>query len=211
MYSLKYENFPLGTLAIYDFISKEEIEEIHEFASSKQSLNGAIQTDRFHLNTPSFISYSERSETKNEDKKHRNSDIVWINSENHFTMELFKKIIDKVISVNEEKFLFNITDIEPLQYTIYKENQFYKKHVDLGEELLAGGLQRKLSFIIQLSDPSEYEGGEVLCYSSEIHTVVEKDIGSITFFPSFLLHEVTPVTKGKRVSLVGWVSGPRFV
>jgi len=34
--------------------------------------------------------------------------------------------------------------------------------------------------------------------------------GRMIFFPSWLPHKVNPITKGKRISLVGWVHGPFF-
>ena len=63
---------------------------------------------------------------------------------------------------------------------------------------------------IQLTDPSEYEGGELQLKSKNSITTVSKKKGTIIFFPSFMLHRVTPVTKGVRHSLVGWITGPPF-
>jgi PKHD-type hydroxylase len=62
-----------------------------------------------------------------------------------------------------------------------------------------------------LSDPSEFEGGElqVKPYSDEVQTLEIKK-GRAWFFPSYMLHKVTPVTKGTRRSLVLWVGGPAF-
>ena len=81
----------------------------------------------------------------------------------------------------------------------------------MGNELGIGNIQRKLSFTIQLSDEKDYDGGDLCCYVSEKLIEASKKKGSISFFPSFLLHEVKEVTRGKRCSLVGWVHGPRFV
>ena len=74
--------------------------------------------------------------------------------------------------------------------------------------------------VLQLSDPSEYEGGQLELKESKkdknsvsISEQDQKDImkkGSIIVFPSFFTHRVTPVTKGTRMSLVAWVSGPLF-
>ena len=95
-----------------------------------------------------------------------------------------------------------------MQYSIYEKGGFYKDHVDL-MYLSAAGI-RKLSFSIMLTDPEEYEGGELLLktHSLPIKTLNKK--GTIIFFPSYVLHEVTPVTKGTRKTLVGWVLGPSF-
>jgi PKHD-type hydroxylase len=69
---------------------------------------------------------------------------------------------------------------------------------------------RKLSFVLQLSDPNEYEGGELQFYFGGDPLVAKKQKGIITFFPSNSLHECTPVTFGERYVIVGWVHGPPF-
>ena len=69
---------------------------------------------------------------------------------------------------------------------------------------------RKLSLSIQLSDPSSYEGGELVLYVGEEGITVPKEQGKLIAFPSFTLHEVKPVTKGERYSLVAWITGPQF-
>jgi PKHD-type hydroxylase len=61
-----------------------------------------------------------------------------------------------------------------------------------------------------LSDPEEYEGGELLLKTSAFPIKTLNKKGTIIFFPSYVLHEVTPVTKGTRKTLVGWVLGPNF-
>jgi PKHD-type hydroxylase len=73
-----------------------------------------------------------------------------------------------------------------------------------------GSSPRKLSLILQLSDATEYEGGELQLKDSSDHTAVERKKGHLIAFPSYLLHRVTPVTKGIRRSLVVWISGPAF-
>jgi PKHD-type hydroxylase len=81
----------------------------------------------------------------------------------------------------------------------------YGWHQDYG-----GEISRKLSLVLQLSDPSEYEGGNLQVKTSSEPQTVKKQRGFIAAFPSYVLHQVTPVTKGNRQSLVAWVSGPQF-
>jgi PKHD-type hydroxylase len=71
------------------------------------------------------------------------------------------------------------------------------------------GFQRKLSISILLSDPSEFEGGELQFKGIEDRKILTKQ-GSIVVFPSFIEHRVTPVTKGVRYSAVTWATGPSF-
>jgi PKHD-type hydroxylase len=63
---------------------------------------------------------------------------------------------------------------------------------------------------MQLSDPSEYEGGDLLLHTGDEPIVINKQKGMLVMFPSYTLHEVTPVTKGERYSLVAWVHGPKL-
>lgn len=144
-------------------------------------------------------------------KKIRTSSICWMPM-NCNTDWIYRRLTDYVINHNKTYFDFDLTKIESLQFTEYRgeETGHYSKHVDpmfwnIPED-------RKLSFVVQLSDPSTYEGGDLLLYSgiSSEPIKIEKKIGKIVFFPSNVLHEVTPVTKGTRHTLVGWVHGPKL-
>ena len=81
----------------------------------------------------------------------------------------------------------------------------YGWHQDFNSQV-----SRKLTLVVQLSDPSEYEGGnlEVLTNGSPMR--VRKQRGLLAAFPAWTLHQVTPVSQGNRQSLVAWISGPDF-
>jgi PKHD-type hydroxylase len=130
---------------------------------------------------------------------HNNPDISWI----------YEKINSAISYINQNYFQFDLTYIEPLQLTEYDVSYtgFYSKHIDIGYDK---NQNRKLSFVMFLNDPSEYEGGELLLYNSAEPIRPQNNKGTTIFFPSYVLHEVTPVTKGTRNTLVGWISGPRF-
>ena len=68
---------------------------------------------------------------------------------------------------------------------------------------------RKLTIIIQLSDPGDYDGGRLEMFGIDVETL-PADQGTIVAFPSFLYHRVTPVTRGLRRALVAWIAGPRL-
>lgn len=78
------------------------------------------------------------------------------------------------------------------------------------------GKIRKLSVTISLSDPSDYDGGNLKFdlgphRSDRYHTCEEiRPRGSIIVFPSHIHHQVTPVTRGTRYSLVAWSLGKPF-
>jgi PKHD-type hydroxylase len=98
--------------------------------------------------------------------------------------------------------------VEDFQYTVYEEgNDHYTWHMDKGKNSTS---PRKLSLVLQLSDPSEYDGGDLEIFTGVNTTTLEKKKGIIHAFPSFVMHRVTPVTRGVRRTLVIWVSGPKF-
>ena len=118
---------------------------------------------------------------------------------------------------------------ETCQFTKYKHGQYYDWHCDSWDktydkhnDINKYGKVRKLSMTCQLTDGSEYEGGELEFdfrnYEPHIreeakHVKQVKEIlpkGSIIVFPSFVWHRVKPVTKGTRYSLVMWNLGYPF-
>lgn len=140
---------------------------------------------------------------------HRRSFNSWISSNEH-TSWIFERLSNLIYQNNERFFNFDLTMIENLQFTYYnsEENGCYKGHVDPINWRIPHN--RKMSIVVQLSDPSEYEGGELKLYTSHNPTVINREKGLVVTFPSYTLHEVTPVTKGERYSLVAWVHGPAF-
>jgi len=125
---------------------------------------------------------------------------------------VFEILGHAVSSLNSQYFRFNLTGFgEHLQLTNYNgsEHGMYGWHVDMGPNTNAPC--RKLSIVVQLSDPADYEGGLLeLLPSGKDAVKMRKQRGLIVAFPSWTLHQVTPVTQGSRQSLVAWVSGPPF-
>lgn len=143
------------------------------------------------------------------DKSTRKGYVSWFRTpykENHW---IFQKLTQSVLEINNKFFNYELKYIESLQFSIYNENDedFYNKHIDMGYASVG---TRKLSFSLQLSKPEDYEGGDLVLHFHKDPTYMPRKRGTCLFFPSFTLHEVTPVTKGTRYSLVGWVIGPRF-
>ena len=98
---------------------------------------------------------------------------------------------------------------EPVQYTVYEAPSVgYAWHVDMVDA--PAELQRKLSLTVQLSDPSEYEGGGLEFRQGCSIIEAPRAKGAVVAFPSWAPHRVTPVTRGVRRSLVAWVGGPSF-
>jgi PKHD-type hydroxylase len=138
----------------------------------------------------------------------RDSKIHFINYDNTKFDWFFQKILQTLVNVNTDYFNFDIHGFqEDLQFTEY--NAPCGHYADHTDKLLQGKV-RKLTMVVQLTDPEEYEGGELeLCLGGEPF-VVPKEQGTLVTFPSYNLHRVRPTTKGTRHSLVGWVTGRPF-
>jgi PKHD-type hydroxylase len=137
----------------------------------------------------------------------RRSQVSWLDN-NPNTKWVFEKLAHAASQLNVDHFRFDLTGFgETIQLTNYdqSENGMYGWHQDYGN-----GISRKLSLVLQLTDPSEYEGGNLQTMTTGESVNIRKQRGLIAAFPSYVLHQVTPVTQGSRQSLVAWVSGPAF-
>lgn len=110
---------------------------------------------------------------------------------------------------NNDVFGVNLNGHCDVQFTEYHASKkaHYDWHHDVNWQNPLN-FDRKLSVVIQLTDPSEYEGGDFEFFECENPDIKEK--GSVVVFPSYLRHRVTPVLSGVRKSLVAWFSGPRW-
>jgi len=138
----------------------------------------------------------------------RKSKTSWIKL-NEETAWLYDSLAYIVRRLNGQFYDFDLYGfVEDLQYTVYDgAGDHYTWHLDKG---VLGMSPRKLSIVLQLSDPSEYEGGDLEFYVSAMPTKAMKKKGLLYAFPSWMLHRVTPVTAGIRRSLVVWAAGPKF-
>ena len=155
--------------------------------------------------------------------KKRKSNIVWMDDP-----WIYKEIHPFVHAANQNAgWNFQWDFSESCQFTKYKLNQYYDWHCDgwdkpYEKEGPDNGKIRKLSMTCQLTDGSEYKGGELEFdfrnYDPHMrdesqHLRRAKEIlpkGSIIVFPSFVWHRVKPVTAGTRYSLVVWHLGKPF-
>ena len=159
-------------------------------------------------------------------KYKRNSDLVWLNDP-----WIYREIHPYVQQANKNAgWNFNWDRSESCQFTKYKQGQYYDWHCDGWDKPYQrknkndpdNGKIRKLSMTCQLTDGSEYSGGE-LEFDFRNYDPPQRDEskhlrkateilpkGSIIVFPSFLWHRVKPITKGIRYSLVLWHLGYPF-
>lgn len=141
--------------------------------------------------------------------KIRRSKVSWLTNTQE-TRWVFEKLAHVASSLNAQFYRFDLTGFgEALQLTNYDQSEhgMYGWHQDYGG---SRNISRKLSLVLQLTDPAQYEGGNLQIMTSAEPLTVRKQRGLIAAFPAYQLHQVTPVTQGNRQSLVAWVSGPAF-
>jgi hypothetical protein len=95
--------------------------------------------------------------------------------------------------------------VEPYELKQYNTNDFFSKHTD-NYNSLSEDIDRKITMSIQLSDDEDYVGGDLLILSKPY----SRKKGSIIAFPSLFSHQVTPIVKGERWSLISWAWGPEW-
>jgi PKHD-type hydroxylase len=168
--------------------TEQELEQIIEVGESQPKIKATTVGEDISLEVSDY----------------RVSDIAWL-SNNPKTSWVYDRIADLAIKANSEMWNFDIWDFQDdLQYTSYYGNGgHYDWHADLG----VGISNRKLSVVLQLSNADEYEGGELQMNTGGSILNVPKEKGLICFFPSFVLHRVTPLSSGLRRSLVTWLCG----
>lgn len=124
---------------------------------------------------------------------------------------IFDKIGHIVSCANANHFDYEISGItHGLQLLHYKHkpeektNGHYNWHIDSGPGPSA---LRKISLSVQLTDDKYYEGGELEVYDHAGSVIGTKELGSVHLFPSYMPHQVHPITRGERWALVIWVHG----
>ena len=212
-----------------NFLTDEEVERIKWSSQLLPLQDGLIGQKNADPDAP-------EPTTGNKDSSIRKSDVKWFH-EGEMPEEIQRKITDGICQANAEAGWNLVWDyMEPHQYTVYHHRpdaytpgDHYTWHLDQHTMLTPEGRVRKLSSTIQLSDPDEYEGGDfeyieyhgVFDKLGHTNTVIDvashkktipfsgKSKGTLIVFPSDTYHQVTPVIRGTRISLVSWFDGPR--
>ena len=209
---MKQNNDFQWSIQIPTFLSHEKCDEILEtIKTSEQGTTGCVgdmDEDGNHLENqiiPNVRKTTEYYLLPQKDNEFRpdqpNNDWNW----------LLNKISTMVNMINDKIYHFDIeTNDGELKMIEYEKGGHYTWHADFNPGICS---LRKLVAIVQLTDPSEYEGGEVqFGFQDEDKKwyEMEKKKGSITFFPAFTSHRVKPVTKGKRYVLQELFIGENF-
>ena len=136
----------------------------------------------------------------------RKSTISWIDFDK--MQPMYDDINIFIQKINKNYFGFeNIQITEKAQIAEYSKGGFYRWHTDTSLDMDREPPVRKLSMTLLLNDPSEFEGGD-LQIANRIMPPMKR--GHAAIFASFLQHQITPVTRGLRKSLVMWFGGTPF-
>lgn len=118
---------------------------------------------------------------------------------------VYDRLAKQIKAINAHYYGFDLRDITTVQVLEYENTGFYNVHVDIGTGETS---LRKLSVVVFLSDRQDYKGGELILKPN--YPPLEQAQGSAIFFPSYIPHEITPVSEGLRHTLVTWITGPCF-
>jgi PKHD-type hydroxylase len=206
----KHELFSINPVVILEFLNPQECERLVAYFHAGEKESGKLRDNARGLkpDPPDVI---------------RNNTVCWLDQSEE-TSWIYDKISNSIAELNEQKYHFAIDLLQKIQLAEYSANhkagQFYKSHID---SCIAGWVdsQRKLSMTIQLTPPDKYAGGDLLLFGDKNDMILDtpnflkniqqrREFGAAVIFPSFLEHEITPVTKGTRHSLVAWMQGPNW-
>ncbi len=191
-------------------ISSEKCDELLESCLEKHTFEEAtVQTE----------------DGQDSDALYRRCKVAFIEPTRDF---LHETIDDCITTANNNYFNYNIRALEPVQFARYEVGDYYHWHQDYRHT--DNGMSRKLSFILNLTDYEDYEGGHVEFFEShgkasgfssvfiDGKTYEEEEVrdlawskGTVLVFCSRDWHRVTPITKGIRYSIVSWITGPNLV
>ncbi len=141
-------------------------------------------------------------------ERYRNCDVSWLEMDQEQNRWIYQRALDVARQANEQLFKLEILGFtERFQIITYRPGDHIDWHIDIGPR---GQSLRKISMVIQLSDPATYEGGDFEFFAFYKAERMPRERGSVLVFPSYLLHRVSPVTAGERKSVVCWVGGPHY-
>lgn len=190
----------LSHFCVNNFFTEEELYQIDFLCAQKQLKEATTVADNGVATKDNPIRISSNS----------------FHAPNQENIWFFEKMNSAIEQVNDLTYGFDLYGYKDFQYTVYEGSKGgkYDAHMDLimTEAKPASLLDtRKLSITLLLSDPDkDFTGGEFMIYEGGSPTFIPAAKGTMIFFPSFMLHQVNPVTSGTRKSIVIWVEGPKF-
>lgn len=124
------------------------------------------------------------------------------------TRWFYDRMAEVTKRINEESYQYDLSGFhEPFYYLRYETGEHFSWHHDMSGATEA---PRKLTMVLQLNEPFDYDGGEFEVAVAGKHQQAVRQRGIITAFPSYKIHRVTPVTRGARRVITMIASGPNF-
>ena len=183
---------------------------IETMKSSSQQFNVKQKTLNELQSYFSNIKFEDHSLAHLDNKEYRSCELAHPNHYEYYPR--VEQIILRYFSyINYHYFQYNLNDYLEIQLIRYTIGGNYKWHCDYGGREIGDDGVRKLSLSLQLSDPKEYEGGELEIIDwSGSHFNMDKEFGAAIIFDSKTPHKAHPVTSGTRLVLVSWAHGPEL-
>jgi PKHD-type hydroxylase len=177
-----------------NYFSPAECDRIIELGLSLQSSEATVRGDGGKANVPGGVA--------------RQGNVSWIKNDAR-SEPLFARLEMIATEINNQAFHFQLEGFgEPIQFTHYDRlGDHYAWHQDHGPGRMS---RRKLSMVVQLTDPGTYIGGNLQVMVSGAAKNMPRDRGGVLIFPSWQVHRVTPLESGLRYSLVAWIWGEPF-
>ena len=142
----------------------------------------------------------------------RETRVAWVRRDPD-TEFFHRRLEEAVLALNARFFRFDLSGLANFQYALYggAESGHFDWHKDYGRDPADPAREpRKLTLSLQLSDPADYEGCELQVRGGNQIDIAPKARGTLVAFPANVLHQVTPIRRGLRRSLVIWAVGPEF-
>lgn len=149
------------------------------------------------------------------DDYQRKAKLHFIQNPDLNTQWIYDKMNVLIGYYNDTLFDFDLVGYDYMQYAEYGVGGHQRFHNDIRYNFDPAYISenfRKLTCVLMLSDPSEYEGGEFLLNLSNEQGALrfKPKKGEVIMFPSYFSHQVNPVLSGTRKTLVVWPLGPKF-
>ena len=135
--------------------------------------------------------------------------LVKHNSQMHKTPDQARRIEQIIAGAMKRNATFQRVAIPkrilPAMISRYEIGQNYGRHVDDALMAKPGAVRTDLAATIFLTDPTEYDGGELEVESGYGPTTVKLPAGAAVIYPATTIHRVVPLTRGQRLAAVTWI------
>lgn len=189
--------------------SKEELSRLEKMFAKLELLDVTTKYENYLEETERVVFLGVDENQEEDEEQHRH---VWAKHapQSEEWEWLYDKLGKLIVEANNELWDFDLTHMrELIQYSEYRPGDEFDWHMDCSTGNPVAN-QRKVSLSVQLSDPSEYEGGTLEFIWKGMVREIPKTKGGVIIFPSYMLHRVTPITKGVRRSLILQAGGEPF-